>query len=131
MSLLYNKVPDAYITLSSINTKSVISPKDVKSLIGKSKSKHRQRHMDFDEKNWKLISCFQDNRSLRIVNIGKTFVTFQIEALRFLKEINIYIESKNGNFGIERSSSIVNKHGKCFFIFKNKKIFLSKANHTI
>lgn len=115
--LLFDKVPDAYMSVknSSINTEFFGNQKNFKF---KEKRSTSSRVCIFKDKNgeFKIGSTIFQIQDIRIINIGKYHVDFQIE-------------SKTTNeFGMLRSAKIYsNKRGK-YFKWKNNKYFLSKRH---
>lgn len=110
MSLLFNKIPDAYMTVKGgINT--FYDKKEIS-------TKNKKRNVFFYQKDgeYRLASSVFRIQKIRIINVGKHHIDFQIES------------SKTKEFGILRSAKLfTDKRGK-YFEWKNNKYFISKRS---
>ena len=112
---LYNKIPEAYFTM----------PKTIVNTVSKTNSTHKRKNpnrrlsVDFTDSKVRMLTYFyKSGTSLRVVNIGKHHVVFQLE-------------SKHGDFGIERTAKIISKGKKTYFEFKNNKFILQNKMTVI
>ena len=115
--LLFNKVPDAYMSVKNNVINTCFNPtKNAGKNFKPRKSK--KRHTFFYEENgeYKMASTVFQRQDIRIINVGKYHVDFQIESL------------KTQEFGMLRSAKLfTDKRGK-YFEWKNNKYFISKRH---
>ena len=117
MSVLFNKIPDSYIGVKKAGINTFFKHKKGKKFkVNTNKGKNRDIFSYLDNSGeYQIASSVFKNPYIRIINLGKYHVDFQIESF------------KTGKFGMLRSAKLTDKRGK-YFEWKNNKYFISKRN---